>query len=78
MQSPSERKARRELRETRQQLKSLVDHVGGFLLYMDSVMAGKSNAERGKAIASACNNLDMSRQIAERYGLGHGLWRSKR
>ncbi len=77
MLSPSERKARRDLRETRQQLKALVDQVGGFLLHMDSVMAGPSNSERGKAIAAACNHLDMSRQIAERYGLGHRLWRSK-
>lgn len=69
--------ARKQLRETRAQLKQLADRVGGFLMYMDSVMTGPSTVERGKAIASACNRLDMQRQLAERYGLGVGLWRSK-
>lgn len=68
----------RKLRDASAQLKALTDSVGGFLLYMDSVMTGPATKERGKAIALACNKLDMAKQMAERFGLGIGLWRSKR
>lgn len=75
---PNSAAMRRAQREMRAQIKSLSDAVGGFLLYMDSVMSGPANRERGEAIALACNRLDMAKQSAERYGLGIGLWRSKK
>ena len=62
----------KQLRETRHHLRNLVNSVRGYLIYMDSVMKGPSNAERGKAIAKAANSLDMSAQIASRYGLNKG------
>ena len=68
---------KRNSQEVMTQLKNLSDRVGGFLLYMDSLMDGPPTKNRIDAIAGACNQLDLRMQQAERFQSGTGLWRSK-
>jgi hypothetical protein len=57
-------------KETRKHLKTLEAEVHYFLAHMDVLMLKPNSVERGQAIASLCNKLDMANQVAARFGLG--------
>jgi hypothetical protein len=68
-----ERQLKRELRETRSNLRDLVACVDSFLKQMDTVMAAPADVKRGMKVARLTSALDLQNQIAKRYGLDMAL-----
>jgi hypothetical protein len=61
---------RRCTSEYRKHLRDLTRHVTECLAAIDGEMAKPSSPERGKRIAAICNALNMSNDMAKRFGLG--------
>ena len=59
-----------ECRDCRKYLRQLVTTVESTLAWIDDEMKKPSNVERGKRIAAYCNNLEMQKDLAKRFGLG--------
>ena len=60
----------RKLRELRRYLRDLTRDVGMCLAAIDTEMAKPSTPERGSRIATICNRLNLSNDMAKRFGLG--------
>lgn len=65
--------ARRQVRELRKSLTSLVTAVEQYVARLDVVMKEPSNVERGKKIAALTNELDLAKDLAKHFGLGLSL-----
>jgi len=51
-------------------LKDLVKQVETHLAEIDKIMKLPEGGKRGGLIAQSCNNLNLTKDIAKRYGLG--------
>ncbi|KKK63951.1 hypothetical protein LCGC14_2989130 [marine sediment metagenome] len=60
-------------KELRKELKDLTTSVLIFLKHLDLLMKQPSSVERGKKIATLCNNLDIANDSAMHFGLGFGF-----
>ena len=60
----------KEERELKKYLKSLIAQVELHLAEIDKIMKLPESDKRGKLIAQTCNNLDLIKDIAKRFGLG--------
>lgn len=56
--------------ELRKHLRDLTKSVETCLAALDAEMAGKSSHERGKRVAAICNHLNLTNDMAKRFGLG--------
>lgn len=57
-------------KELKKYLKELVLQVETHLAELDKIMKPPEGNKRGELIALTCNNLDLKKDIAKRYGLG--------
>lgn len=58
-----------ERRNLKAHLRMLSAHVDLFLAEFDQAMKGPSTVERGKHLANLCNRLNLTNDIAFRFGL---------
>lgn len=61
---------RRQYRDVRKYLVSLVCVCEEVLRHLDAEMKKPSTVERGKRIAKICNHLELHKDLAKRFGLG--------
>ena len=55
--------------DEKEHLKELVSQVETHLAEIDSIMKLPENSRRGELIALTCNNLNLVKDIAKRFGL---------
>ncbi len=60
----------REIRALKRHLRDLVKSVSVNLDAIHETMTKVESNERGKRMAAICNSLEMSKDMAERFGLG--------
>ena len=60
---------KRQHKVAKQYLRALCKSTARFLALLDAEMQRPSDAERGRRIAAMANDLDLHRQMAERFGL---------
>lgn len=58
-----------ERRNLKAHLRLLHSHVDLFLAHFDAAMKAPSTVERGKHLAELCNRLNLTNDIAFRFGL---------
>lgn len=61
---------RSKMTEEKKYLKELVAQVERHLLEIDKIMKLPESNKRGELIAQSCNNLNLKKDLAKRYGLG--------
>lgn len=61
--------AERELRTARRWLRALASTVAFSIRRLDEEMQNPATLERGKRIATICNDLQLSHDMATRFGL---------
>lgn len=73
----SKRCTDRECKEAKRYLRLLIKSVEAYVKMVDAEMKKPSSVERGERIAELTNSLDMSKDIAKRFGVPDGRKKSK-
>lgn len=60
----------RQIRNLKRHLRDLTRDVGACLKALDAEMVKPSTPERGQRLAAICNALNLSNDMAKRFGLG--------